>query len=256
VWPSRTLPADTVVDYLDLSLAGYWTAAPRTVPRIYPLPEVRCAVINIVYSQLLGDHPLDLDLGAVRAPQIVLTFVPRTTSQSRSPTASPDASGPPRPFGFLGSMLPAIAGLLERSRVTLVGLEAVPPALLGLPDGMEDQLGYMVAMGVSVCKGMQRDGGRWIYAEGEAASAAWRTVDRLRVTSVFQSLEDISTPIGRLWFPATASPVAHLCPEQDRYVDATITALRHWRDGFNGGLFGNGSWGETTEVGVEHISGQ
>ncbi|EJT46960.1 hypothetical protein A1Q1_04203 [Trichosporon asahii var. asahii CBS 2479] len=275
VWPSPTVLAPTVVDYLDLSQSGYWAAAGEA-PRIHPVPAgVRRVVLNIIYPTQLVDHVPEVQFDSINCSDLVLKFHPRNMhSVSRSSERTPPndqgaALTEPRPFGFLGGLLTRLANQLQTSRITWVGLDAVPPTLLGLPPGMprdKSELGCLLAMGVAVCADAVRKEKGWAYAEGERASSVWGKLHGMRLVTVTDyareqtralgigaaasrsMLEDLpsESAAARLWVPAAgsrASVEVDMGPEPDRYVDQTLTALRHWRSGFDAGLFGDGLWG-------------
>jgi len=290
IWPSPIIvPAPTVIDYVDLSYAGYWTAVlgPDTMPNptVHSLPVgVKTSIINFIYPTRLGDFLPHMRIGDLRGADIVLKFFPRNTLGStenpfsRSPEFDNMSLMPltvmmngPKPYGFLGPLLTHLAGHMQTSTVTWVGLDDVPPALLGFPPSLPpEQLGCMIAMGMTVCHAMQFEIGRgWVYADRETSMAAWRNLHRMRFLRTWQyavekehtlgvsaadaalDLEDVPPEAGdvsRLWIPGAPCPPFLIPtdpgPMRERFEDETIRAVQHWRAGFDNGQFGNGCWGE------------
>jgi hypothetical protein len=248
---------------------------------------VKRSVINVIYPTRLGDFLPHLNFGDVHRADIILKFCPvegdtsPQTQTSRSPVFDTIRIAPvtvmmngPKPYGFLGGILTSLAGHLQTSTVTFVGLDDVPPVLLGLPPAAPpEQLGCMIAMGTTMCHQMHFVIGQgWVYADCPTSMAAWRTLHRMRFLRTWQyaveqetqiglsaadtrlGLEDVPPTFGgsvaALWipsFPASMPPFlipVDPGPLPERFQDETVRAVQHWREGFDNGQFGNGCWGE------------
>jgi hypothetical protein len=158
ICPSEAvLPAGTVVDYLDISLHGYWSARPAKrhwseayIPPVPRSPAVAWNIINIVYSMRLGNHASHVAIGDRKDIHLAFRFHQReeaATCAGRSPeetltvslTAAAMCNDGPRPFGFIGALGPDLPRLVRDNRGTaLVGATDVPHQLIvGVGDAMQ-----------------------------------------------------------------------------------------------------------------------
>ncbi|KAL1406690.1 hypothetical protein Q8F55_008396 [Vanrija albida] len=195
IWPSvSVLPASTIVDYIDITSDGFWTATHDEedddydpIPVIPPVPEsphIHLNVINVVYSVRMGYYSIRYKVGERKGLHLAFTFTQRADSCTRSDRTRIPISfstchvmNGPQPFGFLGPLFMHLPNIIRDNRATaLIGLEDVPEILMGMKGVGETFFNtHIVAQGMVMCCPMEYVMGenRYDYADPETAAKNW-----------------------------------------------------------------------------------
>lgn len=192
IWPSTAvLPAATIVDYIDITPEGFWTAAQTedddpipTIPPIPPSPHIHLNVVNVIYSARMGYYSIRLEIGERKGIHIAFTFTQRADTGTRSGNTRMAVSftmchvmNGPKPFGLLGPLIELLPNLIRENKATaLIGLEDIPDILMGM-QGVGEMFfnTHIVAQGMVMCSPMEYEMGehRYIYADQETAAKNW-----------------------------------------------------------------------------------